>query len=152
MTIYIIETPHQGAAYCWTATDQREFIGAADSGSKAYGLPEDATFGEACRYLAEGLQDLTMYESTDDAAAAYLVNPEPLMLSQLRSNRHEITDMDVQLRVVQAFWGMARRTEREISGEAYEVIKDAALTMPETKIAEALGVDRMTVRRALGKR
>jgi hypothetical protein len=171
MTIYVIETPHQGAPICWVADDEQMFIGLADSGTKREPLPEDATYNEAAIYLAEGLRSLAMYESTDQAADYFLraslgsrrwgpinegwasILPEVAALGrQLQYRVGEITDHATRLRVLGIIWGEARVSEREISGEAYEVIRDAAGTMPETKIAEALGVDRMTVRRALGKR
>lgn len=151
MTIYIIETPHQGPAYCWTATDQREFINLADSGTSE-GLPEDPTYDDAVAYLSEDLRGLSIFNSTDDAAAAYFSYPDPLLLARIHQNHFEITDAALHLRIIGALWTEARNSEREISGDAYVVVQDAALTMPETKIAEALGVDRMTVRRALGKR
>ena len=51
-----------------------------------------------------------------------------------------------------AAWDRAKDNEREIAGEAYDAAKAAAEAgMPETQIAEALGVNRLTVRRALGK-
>ena len=171
MTIYVIETPHAGAPICWVADNEEMFIDLADSGTKREPLHEDATFNEACRYLREGLRCLTWYESTDNAAAYLLsawsreVRWSPsnkgwqsilaevdVLRRQLQYRIGEITDHETRLRVLGIIWSEARISEREISGEAYEVIKDAALTMPETKIAEALGVDRMTVRRALGKR
>ena len=161
MSIYVIETPHQGAPICWVADDEQMFIGLADSGSKREPLREDATFNEACIYLGEGLRSLAIYESTDQAADYFLrgwcrgmreIGTEVGALRrQLQYRVGEITDHDTRLRVLGIIWNEARISEREISGEAYEVIKDAALTMPETKIAEALGCDRGTVRRALSK-
>lgn len=158
MSIYVIETPHQGTPICWVADDEEMFIGLADSGTKREGLREDATFNEACRYLGEGLADLAMFHSTDSAATSFLsgwhgmsIAGSLALLRQLRYRIGEITDHETRLRVQGIAWKDARSTEREISVEAYELIRDAADTMPETKIAEALGVDRMTVRRALGK-
>lgn len=49
-------------------------------------------------------------------------------------------------------WAAARRHERDIAAAAYLVIRQAAVDgIPETRIAELMSVDRMTVRRALGK-
>lgn len=51
-----------------------------------------------------------------------------------------------------AAWHKAKERERECAAGLYLAIREAsALGMPETKIAKAAGVDRMTVRRALGK-
>lgn len=50
-------------------------------------------------------------------------------------------------------WNRARQRERELAAALYEAIQAAhAAGMPETQIAAAAGVDRMTVRKALGKR
>lgn len=49
-------------------------------------------------------------------------------------------------------WSRARQRERDAAAVVYELIRKAhAGGMPETAIAELAGVDRMTVRRALGK-
>lgn len=50
-------------------------------------------------------------------------------------------------------WARARKAEREWAASTYDAIRSAAdLGIPETRIAELAGVDRMTVRKALGKR
>lgn len=50
-------------------------------------------------------------------------------------------------------WSAARANEREAAEAAYAAIAAAAAAgIAETRIAKELGVDRMTVRRALGKR
>ena len=50
-------------------------------------------------------------------------------------------------------WQQARDDERQRSADAYEAIQQAhADGYPETTIASLMNVDRMTVRRALGKR
>ena len=159
MSIYVIETPHQGPPICWVADDEQMFIGLADSGSKREPLREDATFNEACRYLGEGLADLAMFHSTDSAATSFLrgwhgmgLAGSLVLLKQLSYRIFEITDDETRLRVQGIIWKDARNSERQIAFKACAVIRSAADTMPETKIAEALGVDRMTVRRALGKR
>ena len=159
MTIYVIETPHQGAPICWTAKDESEFIVFCDSDTKRENLSEGAAFGEACRYLAEGLQNLTMFESTDSAAQCFLsgwpgmsVAGSLALLGELKYCIGEISSDEIRLRIQGIVWKNARSSERQIAFEACAVIRSAADTMPETTIAEALGVDRMTVRRALGKR
>lgn len=159
MSIYVIETPHQGPPICWVADDEQMFIGLADSGTKREPLREDATFNEACRYLGEGLADLSMFHSTDSAATSFLrgwhgmgISGSLALLQQLRYRIGEITDHETRLQVQGIAWKDARSSERQIADEACAMIRDASGTMPETKIAEALGVDRMTVRRALGKR
>lgn len=50
-------------------------------------------------------------------------------------------------------WNAARQRERQLAANLYAAIQAAhAAGMPETQIAATAGVDRMTVRRALGKR
>ena len=50
-------------------------------------------------------------------------------------------------------WTKAKEAERTAAANAYAAIVQAhAAGVPETQIASAVGVDRMTVRRALGKR
>jgi DNA-binding GntR family transcriptional regulator len=49
-------------------------------------------------------------------------------------------------------WHKARDAERALAVRLYDAIrKTHADGMPETQIAKTAGVDRMTVRRALGK-
>jgi DNA-binding GntR family transcriptional regulator len=50
-------------------------------------------------------------------------------------------------------WARAKAAERNAATKAYALIKYAAEVqgVPETTIAQLVGVDRMTVRRALGK-
>lgn len=49
-------------------------------------------------------------------------------------------------------WNEARKAERLAAEQVHTAIRHAASTgMPETQIAAALGVNRMTVRKALGK-
>jgi DNA invertase Pin-like site-specific DNA recombinase len=49
-------------------------------------------------------------------------------------------------------WSRAKQRERNAMMNLYEAIREASAEgMPETQIARAAGVDRMTVRRALGK-
>ena len=159
MSIYVIETPHQGAPICWVADDEEMFIGLADSGTKREGLSEDATYADACRYLSDGLQDLIIFDSTDDAAG-YLLSgwnmgdfeDSEVLLRQLRYRIGEITDHETRLRIIGILWAERRDFEREIAGDAYDAVKAAVGSMTEVDIAEALGVNRMTVRRALGKR
>ena len=100
-----------------------------------------------------------MFESTDDAVDFFLGGMNGLTFAQdkalqdrLRHRIFEISDHERRLRIQRIVWSEARSTERQIAWEAYAVIRSVAGTMPQTKIAEALGVDRMTVRRALGKR
>jgi DNA invertase Pin-like site-specific DNA recombinase len=50
-------------------------------------------------------------------------------------------------------WNAAREKERALAVELYEAIREAvAGGMTEVEAARVAGVDRMTVRRALGKR
>lgn len=63
------------------------------------------------------------------------------------------SDAEMVLRDMADAWEQAREAERIAAAAAYAAIRYAANQgMPETRIAEALRVDRMTVRRALGKR
>jgi len=49
-------------------------------------------------------------------------------------------------------WANARTVERKHANVAYATIRKAANAgIPETRIAAAMRIDRMTVRRALGK-
>lgn len=49
-------------------------------------------------------------------------------------------------------WTTAKARERDAAAFAYAYMREAAEAgIPETRIAELVGVDRMTVRRALGK-
>lgn len=51
-----------------------------------------------------------------------------------------------------AVWHKAKERERAAAAAMYAAMREAAAAgMPETQIAKAAGVDRMTVRRALGK-
>jgi DNA-binding GntR family transcriptional regulator len=58
-----------------------------------------------------------------------------------------------ELRDVGKRWARAKAAERKAAASAYAAIRYAATVqgVPETQIAELVGVDRMTVRRALGK-
>lgn len=50
-------------------------------------------------------------------------------------------------------WKEARGVERDARDAVYQAVIDAfAFSIPETRIAAIAGVDRMTVRKALGKR
>lgn len=56
------------------------------------------------------------------------------------------------LRLAAKAWASARTVEREASASVHEAIRAAAaLGVSETRLAKVAGVDRMTVRRALGK-
>lgn len=49
-------------------------------------------------------------------------------------------------------WHLARERERKLAADLYEAIRLAVLEgMSESEAARVAGVDRMTVRRALGK-
>jgi DNA invertase Pin-like site-specific DNA recombinase len=58
-----------------------------------------------------------------------------------------------RLEAVGRRWNAARVKERALAAELYEAIREAvAGGMSEVEAAKVAGVDRMTVRRALGKR
>ena len=53
---------------------------------------------------------------------------------------------------IAAKWHKARKVERDLAAKTYAAIREAVGTgMTEVQAAELAGVDRMTVRRALGK-
>ena len=61
-------------------------------------------------------------------------------------------DATARLEAVGAAWAAARDSEREIAGTAYDAVRAAAEAgLSEVRIAELLGVNRTTVRTALGK-
>lgn len=63
-----------------------------------------------------------------------------------------LEDATSRLQAVGAAWAAARDSEREIAGTAYEAVRIAAEAgLSEVRIAELLGVNRTTVRTALGK-
>jgi DNA invertase Pin-like site-specific DNA recombinase len=56
------------------------------------------------------------------------------------------------LRVTAGHWHQAREAERDLAAETYAAIVAAVDSgMSEVQAAKVAGVDRMTVRRALGK-
>jgi DNA invertase Pin-like site-specific DNA recombinase len=56
------------------------------------------------------------------------------------------------LRVTAGHWHLAREAERDLAAETYAAIVAAVDSgMSEVQAAKVAGVDRMTVRRALGK-
>jgi len=74
------------------------------------------------------------------------------LLNALRDYSWMIEDPTLRLRIVGAIWDRAKDEEREIAGSAYDAVKEAAdAGLPETQIADLIGVNRTTVRRALGK-
>ena len=74
------------------------------------------------------------------------------LLAEVAGRDYEIEDPRLRLQIVGAVWDLARVMEREVAGSAYDAAKAAAEAgMLEAQIAEALGVNRLTVRRALGK-
>ena len=63
-----------------------------------------------------------------------------------------LQDATSRLEAVGAAWAAARDSERAIAGTAYEAVRAAAEAgLSEVRIAELLGVNRTTVRTALGK-
>ena len=64
-----------------------------------------------------------------------------------------VTDRSHELISVAQRWHATRKLERELAAQLYDLILRAhEMGVPETRIAELAGIDRMTVRRALGKR
>lgn len=63
-----------------------------------------------------------------------------------------MTSVEANLTRIGKGWAAAKRKERDVAAMAYAYMREAAEAgIPETRIAELVGVDRMTVRRALGK-
>lgn len=63
-----------------------------------------------------------------------------------------MTVMDEGLRKAGKAWHNAKRRERERAAALYQEIREAvARGLSESEAARVAGVDRMTVRRALGK-
>ena len=63
-----------------------------------------------------------------------------------------MVDQSRELAKVAERWHKARQRERELATQMYDLIRAAHQSgLPETHIAKIAGVDRMTVRRALGK-
>jgi hypothetical protein len=67
-------------------------------------------------------------------------------------SKAKLEDAIARLEAVGTAWAAARDSEREIAGTAYEAVRAAAEAgLSEVRIAELLGVNRTTVRTALGK-
>lgn len=72
----------------------------------------------------------------------------------MTTTRSDITaSIDATLIEAGRQWTAIRAAERDAAAKAHEAIAAAAAAgIPETRIADLVGCDRMTVRRALGKR
>ena len=160
MTVFVVETPHRLPACCWTALDEPHFVSLAGQSDAGSDLADDATVDDARRALGHDLQSLKVYMSADEAAEGYLAgwaghqSAEAMaaLLKEVVRREYEITDPSLRLRVVGAGWEAARDSEREIAGTAYDAVRAAAdAGLSEVRIAELLGVNRTTVRTALGK-
>lgn len=158
MSIFAVEIPHQRKPICWVADDQADFI--AKVAAVEQELPEDATFDDAVEWTRRDLSSLQVFGTADDAATGYLQGwtghqsaaAMDALLAEVARRDYEIADPRLRLQLLGAVWDRAKDDEREIAGAAYDAAKAAAdAGMPETQIAEALGVNRLTVRRALGK-
>jgi len=157
--VFTVEIPHQKQPICWVADDQADFISKSVWYLDSFGLTL-ATFEEAVRETRRDLHDLKVFTSADEAARGYLQGwaghqaPAAMdaLLNALRDYSWMIEDPTLRLRIVGAIWDRAKDEEREIAGRAYDAVKDAAdAGLPETQIADLIGVNRTTVRRALGK-
>jgi hypothetical protein len=158
-TIITVEIPHQKKPICWVADDQADFVAKTATYLDSFGLTF-ATFEDAVRETRTNLHDVKVFTSADEAARGYLQGwtghqaPAAMdaLLNALRDYSWMIEDPTLRLRIVGAIWDRAKDEEREIAGSAYAAVKDAAdAGLPETQIADLLGVNRITVRRALGK-
>ena len=158
MSIYAVEIPHQRKPICWVADDEADFIVKVAAVDQE--LPIEATFEDAVAATRRDLSSLHVFRSADDAARGYLKGWDghqsaaamDALLAEVARRDYEIEDPRLRLQIVGAVWDRARDEEREVAGAAYDAAKAAAEAgMPEAQIAEALGVNRLTVRRALGK-
>jgi len=157
--IITVEIPHQKKPICWVADDQADFISKTATYLDNFGLTF-ATFEDAVHETRRDLHDLKVFTSADDAARGYLQGwsghqaPAAMdaLLNALRDYSWMIQDVELRLGIVGAIWDRAKDEEREIAGSAYAAVKEAAdAGLPETEIADLIGVNRTTVRRALGK-
>jgi len=154
--IVIVEIPHQRKPIIWGAETESDFIVKVATDD----MPDDIDFDGAIEWNAKDLSNQHVYRSMDDAARASLDGfsghqgeaATEALRRIVQDYSWAITDPALRLQVIGAAWDRARDNEREIAGEAYDAAKAAAEAgLPETQIAEALGVNRLTVRRALGK-
>jgi hypothetical protein len=154
--IITVEIPHQRQPIAWGAETESDFIVKVATDE----MPDDIDFDGAIEWNAKDLSNQHVYRSMDDAARASLdgftghqgEDATEALRRIVQDYSWAITDPALRLQVIGAAWDRARDNEREIAGEAYDAAKSAAEAgLPETQIAEALGVNRLTVRRALGK-
>ena len=154
--IITVEIPHQRQPIAWVADNDIDFIVKVATDN----MPEDIDFEGAIDWNASDLQSQHVFRSIDDAARAsvdgFTGHQGEAATNRLREIVQDyswaIADPALRLQVIGAAWDRAKENERDIAGEAYDAAKAAAEAgMPETQIAEALGVNRLTVRRALGK-
>lgn len=154
--IITVEIPHQRQPIAWVADNDIDFIVKVATDN----MPEDIDFEGAIDWNASDLQSQHVFRSIDDAARAsvdgFTGHQGEAATNRLRDIVQDyswaIADPALRLQVIGAAWDRAKENERDIAGEAYDAAKAAAEAgMPETQIAEALGVNRLTVRRALGK-
>jgi len=154
--IVTVEIPHQRKPIAWVADNDIDFIVKVATDN----MPDDIDLEGAIEWNASDLQSQHVFRSIDDAArasvAGFTGHQGEAATEQLRQVVQDyswaISDPALRLQVIGAAWDRAKDNEREIAGEAYDAAKSAAEAgMPETQIAEFLGVNRLTVRRALGK-
>jgi hypothetical protein len=154
--IVTVEIPHQRKPIAWVAQTEIDYIVkvSTDEG------PGEVDFDGAVEWNAQDLSAQHVYRTIDQAALAsrdgFTGHGGEEATDALRriveGYSWAITDPALRLQVIGQAWDRARDNERDIAGEAYDAAKAAAEAgMPETQIAEALGVNRLTVRRALGK-
>ena len=154
--IITVEIPHQRQPIAWVAETETEFIVKVATDD----MPDDIDFQGAIDWNAQDLSAQHVYRTIDQAALASVdgftghqgEEATEALRRIVQGYSWAVTDPALRLQVIGAAWDRVRDNEREIAGEAYDAAKAAAEAgMPETQIAEALGVNRLTVRRALGK-
>ncbi|MGA1081314.1 MAG: hypothetical protein ACO3WK_13225 [Steroidobacteraceae bacterium] len=156
MSIVTVEIPHQRKPIAWVAETESDFIVKVATDD----MPDDIDFDGAVEWNGRDLSNQHVYRSMDEAARASLDGfaghqgeaATTCLRDLVGDYAWAITDPALRLQVIGDGWKRARDEEREIAGIAYEAVRDAhSAGLPETQIASLLGVDRMTVRRALGK-
>jgi hypothetical protein len=164
MTIFQLNVPHQKAPSCWTAHNQDDYVLATIRSNVASDWDvEDPTFDQAVDRNGHDMSSAYVFLDANDAARE-LINGERVGLHQFakaidalrtRVMRHldEITDEQIALQLAGQIFVEARADEREASEALYTAIKHAHRAgISEVQISKLATVDRMTVRRALGKR
>ena len=160
MTMFVVESSRNHSyPECWIAKDEKELINMLRDGHNPF-IPLDATLEEAEYAYSQNCQDLRIFHNATEAAKAWSTGWESeqiedqvsALLDQLIRFAWEITDLALRFEIVGAAWTESRSRERKVAEAAQEAIRAGiAAGLSEVRIAELLNVNRLTVRRALGK-